>query len=374
MGDRPTRLYPLPVISPGPAQATAPSLAAARLRGRIIAAVGLALILAIAVLRQVIAPSLRLPFGAQFLEATAVSGSASPSFSKPAIMFAKLVTELVALTVFSRTLERRRVSVPTIAIATAGLGMGVMLAFSLVQCALEGAGPSRLVGAFLGGPLGGLEVYGLWILAFRYPQLLDDARLRALEMERTRQAAEISHLREHLQPHFLRNSLNAIAALVTEDPSEARNLLGALGDLLSDSIESSAPLRPLGEELAWLRRYAEILEARYRGALSFAWDEGPSTGGALVPRLLLQPLVENAVNHGALARDGGGRVTVRTRARAGGGTRVEVEDNGPGFDRAGPPREGLGLRLVRCRVEMESRGTFRLERSPGGTCAVVELP
>ena len=93
-----------------------------------------------------------------------------------------------------------------------------------------------------------------------------------------------------------------------------------------------------------------------------------------MPRLLLQPLVENAVNHGALARDGGGRVTVRTRVREGGGTRVEVEDNGPGFDPAGGPREGLGLRLVRCRVEMESRGTFRIDQIPGGTRAVVELP
>jgi sensor histidine kinase YesM len=214
-------------------------------------------------------------------------------------------------------------------------------------------------------------------------------------MDRTRQAAEIAHLREHLQPHFLRNSLNAIAALVTEDPSEARNLLGALGDLLSDSIDSSAPLRSLGEELAWLRRYAEILEARYRGALSFSWDEGPMTKGVLVPRLLLQPLVENAVNHGALARDGGGRVTVRTRVREKGGTLVEVEDNGPGFsscprergldavfgdwrpldfDPSDTPREGLGLRLVRCRVEMEARGSFRIEQGPQGTRAIVELP
>jgi LytS/YehU family sensor histidine kinase len=220
----------------------------------------------------------------------------------------------------------------------------------------------------------GLQVYGLWVLAFRYPQLVDDARLRRLELERMRQAAEISRLREHLQPHFLRNSLNAIAALVTEDPTEARNLLGALGDLLSDSIDGSASLRSLGEELAWLRRYAEILEARYRGALRFVWDEGPLTADAMVPRLFLQPLVENAVNHGALARDGGGCITVRTRRREGGGTLVEVEDNGPGFDPSDAAHEGLGLRLVRCRVEMEARGAFRIEQGSRGTRAIVELP
>jgi LytS/YehU family sensor histidine kinase len=198
--------------------------------------------------------------------------------------------------------------------------------------------------------------------------------MRALEMDRTRQATEIAQLREHLQPHFLRNSLNAIAALVTEDPSEARNLLGALGDLLTDSIDSSAPFRSLGEELGWLRRYAEILEARYRGALCFCWDEGPMTRETPLPRLLLQPLVENAVNHGALARDGGGRVTVRTRVRERGGTLVEIEDNGPGFDLAAASHGGLGLQLVRRRVEMEARGTFRIEQSPEGTKAIVELP
>lgn len=325
-----------------------------RWRGRIIAAVGLTLVVSISILRQAMTPS--------------------PGLAKPVVMLLSLVTELGALTALARILERRRVSISATALATAGLGMTVMLAFGLLLWVVNGAHRSGLAVVFVGSPMGGLEVFGLWVLAFRYPQLVEDVRLRTLEIERTRQAAEISQLREHLQPHFLRNSLNAIAALVTEDPSEARNLLGALGDLLSDSIEGSAPLRALGEELAWLRRYAEILEARYRGALSFAWDEGPATKAALVPRLLLQPLVENAVNHGALARDGGGRVTVRTRLREGGGTIVEVEDNGPGFDPAHALREGLGLRLVRCRVEMESRGSFRIEQGPQGTRAIVELP
>jgi signal transduction histidine kinase len=345
------------------------NLADVRKRGRGIAVVGLGLLLAIAVLRQVIAPGLRLPFGAQFLEVPAVSGS----LAKPVILLLSVVTELVALNAFSRVLERKHVSVANSVLETVLLGMTVMLAFSLAVWALNGTGRSGLVGVFLGSPLSGLEVFGLWIVAFRYPQVVDDARLRALEMERARQSAEISRLREHLQPHFLRNSLNAIAAILTEDPSEARNLLGALGDLLTDSIANASPLRSLGEELQWIRRYAEILEARYGASLSFVWDEGPMTNGSLIPRLLLQPLVENAVNHGALARDGGGRVTVRTRVREGGGTRVEIEDNGPGFDPSSVTGEGLGLRLVRCRVEMESRGSFRIERAPEGTRAIVEL-
>src|SRR5262249_23062752 len=183
---------------------------------------------------------------------------------------------------------------------------------------------------FLSGPIAGLQAYALWVLAYRYPKLADDARLRAVEAERMRQAAELARLREHLQPHFLRNTLNAISAFVTDDPAAARNLLAALGDLFGETIENEGPTHSLGDELAWLRRYGEIFEARHRDVLRFVWDTDPAAGAAIVPRLLLQPLVENAVRHGALAREGGGEVVVRTR-RTGGATEVVVADDGPAF-------------------------------------------
>jgi LytS/YehU family sensor histidine kinase len=217
----------------------------------------------------------------------------------------------------------------------------------------------------LKGVITGLEVCGLWMLAFRYPEVLQESPVRAFEVARAQQAAELMRLREHLQPHFLRNTLNAIAALIDEEPSEARDLLAAVADLLTDSIEDSAPQRPLGIELAWLR---------YRGSLHVAWDEEPMTSATLVPRLLLQRLVENAVHHGALARRTDGCVTVRTRARRGGGAIVEVEDNGPVISPSGSSAIGLGLRLVRQRVDLESHGSFRLESTPNGTRAIVELP
>jgi LytS/YehU family sensor histidine kinase len=283
------------------------------------------------------------------------------------------MTQLFALTMVSRWLERRGVGVVSTALVGLLVATTVATAFQFLTASLLGmlaAGPWLRV---VKGAVAGFEVYGLWMLAFRYPGLVYDAQVRSLEVERARQAAELAQLREHLQPHFLRNTLNAIATMVVEDLSEARSLVAALADLLSASIEDSAPERTLGAEIGSLRRYAEILEARYRGTLRFAWDEGPMTAATMIPRLLLQPLVENAVHHGALARATGGLVTVR-RARTEGGTVIEIEDNGPGFNPDAPTSDGLGLRLVRRRVEIESRGSFRVNCTPQGTRAIVELP
>jgi signal transduction histidine kinase len=341
-------------------------------RAPVIAVIGLVLVLTFTILRETIVPDLRL--GTEFIESR--GARALPFFVRPVVTMSSVITELFVLTWLSRRLERREVGTVVTVLATCATGMLVSTGYAFLTWTIAGRSPLWIGRILLGGPLGGLEIYGLWVLAFRYPQLVDDSRLRALEAQRLRQAAEIAHLREHLQPHFLRNTLNAIAALVTEDPTQARDLLAALGDLLTESIEPRALQKStLGDEMAWLRRYAEILEARYRGTLRFTWDEGPMTASVPVPRLLLQPLVENAVHHGALARDGGGRVVVRSRLREGGGTLVEVEDNGPGFDPSDIPASGLGLRLVRRRLEIESRGgTLRIEPSPAGTRAVVELP
>src|SRR5262249_56320828 len=112
-----------------------------------------------------------------------------------------------------------------------------------------------------------------------------------------------------------------------------------------------------------LRRQGEILGARPRNARRFVGDTDPAADAAVVPRLLLQPLVENAVRHGALAREGGGEVIVRTR-RTDDGIEVVVEDDGPGF---AAPREGLGLHLVRRRLALECPGaSFPVDSSPAG--------
>jgi signal transduction histidine kinase len=215
--------------------------------------------------------------------------------------------------------------------------------------------------------------FGIWALAFVYPFAVEDARLRALEAERLQSAADLARLRAHLEPHFLLNTLNAIAGLVTDDPRAARRLLAALGDLLRDATREGE-MQPAAAEIEWLRRYAAILEARYEGALAFRWDVEPRANELLLPRLLLQPLVENAVKHGALARGDGGEVTVTLRVDDARSVLLcTVADNGPGM---GPARSGaFGLDAVRRQLALKDpRASLVIDSSESGTRAVVAWP
>jgi len=234
--------------------------------------------------------------------------------------------------------------------------------------------PPGFVGA--GGAVLGLAVGGLWLLLFQVPLLVQRARRQAQQVEDLAREAELARLRVHLHPHFLLNTLNAIAGLVTEDPAEARRLIAALGDLVRDALSGGDEPQPFGLEAAWLRRYAEILEVRHRGFLSFRWELADDTLATPVPRLLLQPLVENAVKHGALRRREGGTVLVRSERLPGGAVRFTVEDDGPGMAPGrGGAGTGLGIGLVRRRLALACPGaSLRHEPLAVGTRAVVELP
>jgi signal transduction histidine kinase len=226
--------------------------------------------------------------------------------------------------------------------------------------------------------------FGLWTLAFVLPELLDDARMRTLhaeklkaESDQLRTAAELARLRSHLEPHFLLNTLNAIAGLVTQEPREARRLISALGDLLRDALKDEAELQPLQQQLDWLQRYAHILETRHRGDLSFSWEVSEESKTEILPRLLLQPLLENAVKHGALHASGPGHVRIRTQLTPDGARLLcQVQDNGPGMSDT-PVRNGaFGLESVRRRIALRygDAGTVTWTTLPGGTTVTVDVP
>jgi hypothetical protein len=222
------------------------------------------------------------------------------------------------------------------------------------------------------GAINGVLVLGLFAMAIALPAAASGAR----EAERLRATAELVRLRANLQPHFLFNTLSTVSGLIVEDPREARRLLAQLGDLLRDSLVEGDDMRTIDEEIRWLEHYASILETRHRGALSFAWQIDEAARQVRIPRLLLQPLVENAVKHGALRRPEGGAVAVSANREAGGVTFV-IEDNGPGPSAAGAARPGaMGLDLVRRRLSLRygTAARFQLESGGGRTRSIVSLP
>jgi LytS/YehU family sensor histidine kinase len=222
----------------------------------------------------------------------------------------------------------------------------------------------------------GFTNFGLWALAFVFPFALEDARFRAMEAQQLRTTAELARLRSHLEPHFLLNTLNAIAGLTTEEPRAARRLLASLGDLLRDSLRAQGDMQTLGDQIEWLKHYGRILEERHAGRLTFHWDLGAGARAALLPHLLLQPLVENAVKHGALARESGGRVEVRAQVVDAKKVVCTVEDNGLGLPNGELRPGAMGVHSVRRRLALQyaERASFRLESSSAGTRSIVEIP
>jgi signal transduction histidine kinase len=166
--------------------------------------------------------------------------------------------------------------------------------------------------------------------------------LRAAQLEGSLARAELRNLRLQLQPHFLFNALNTISATMYDDPRAADEMLAQLAELLRASLRTAQTDEvPLHEELAVLDCYLAILHARFGDRLTVSIDADPGTNDALVPSMILQPLVENAVRHGKAEREGRGTVAIRAR-KENGHLILEVEDDGNGEGSAAPGT-GLGL-------------------------------
>ncbi len=198
------------------------------------------------------------------------------------------------------------------------------------------------------------------------------------EQERAAALAEarLDALRGQLQPHFLFNSLNMIGGLIHENPDKADTMLVALSDLLRRSLETSTtPETPLAEETAFLRRYLELMQARFEDRLEFSIELAPDAAEALVPSMILQPIVENALKHGLLPKVGGGTVTIGAR-RHGAEVVLTVADDGIGFAPAAPPESGgLGLANTRARLRaLYGKRAALTVRHDGGTTVTITLP
>lgn len=211
----------------------------------------------------------------------------------------------------------------------------------------------------------------------RYQRRLEEsARLRAQLAE-----ARLSVLQSQLNPHFLFNTLNAVSALVDRDPKGVRRMIARLSELLRGTLEPSPDAEiPLERELATIERYLEILRIRFQGRLETSIDSDASLADALVPPMILQPLVENAMKHAVGRTSAASRIDITAR-RSDDSLVLTVCDTGPGSNGAdapvGEPGTGIGLRNTRARLEAIYGGEYSLElaqRAAGGTDAMIRLP
>jgi signal transduction histidine kinase len=160
-------------------------------------------------------------------------------------------------------------------------------------------------------------------------------RYRAREEQATRLQAQLAEarlhaLRQQLDPHFLFNTLNAVSALVERDPRGVRRMISRLSELLRYNIEGSAEQEvPLRQELQWIGRYLEVMEVRFQGRLGVRTSASDAALDALVPNLILQPLVENAIKHGVGRALGPGTIAIEADVTEG-QTILRVRDSGAG--------------------------------------------
>jgi sensor histidine kinase YesM len=215
--------------------------------------------------------------------------------------------------------------------------------------------------------------------ALRYHSEARDRALRESQLETHLVESQLQGLQRQLQPHFLFNTLNTISALMHRDVDAADNMIAKLSDLLRISLQNVGVQEvPLKQELDFLSKYLEIEQTRFRDRLTVVFDVHPDTLDALVPNLMLQPLVENSIKHGIGPKPTPGQIEIRSR-RVGRLLELEVRDNGVGLSAARLTdfNRGVGLANTRSRLQHLYGSSHRFEfRQPptGGLSVLIAIP
>jgi two-component system LytT family sensor kinase len=216
------------------------------------------------------------------------------------------------------------------------------------------------------------------IHAFESRERLRERELHTSRVEAQLAGAQLENLRLRVQPHFLFNTLHSIASLVRDDHRHsAVTMIAGLSDLLRYSLENATrTCVPLSEELEVVQRYLEIEQTRFSDRLSISVDATDETKEAVVPTLILQPIIENALRHGIARLVDGGRVEVRAR-RDDGALVLEVSNDGPPLREDWNRGEGIGLSNTRARLQQlyGSNAVLELQsRLPTGVVARIRIP
>jgi two-component system, LytTR family, sensor kinase len=225
------------------------------------------------------------------------------------------------------------------------------------------------------------ELIVYWVIvavshAFGYYAQLRERELRNAELERRLTEARLQALQMQLNPHFLFNTLHAISSLMHKDVDAADTMLVRLSELLRHALEATNTQEvSLREELDFLRRYIEIEQTRFGKRLKIEMTIAPETLDALVPNLILQPSLENAIIHGIEPHAREGRIELKSR-RDGDQLHLEVRDNGRGL-REEQIEEGVGLSNTRARLQQlyGERQQFSIANgAAGGAVVTMTIP
>jgi len=207
-------------------------------------------------------------------------------------------------------------------------------------------------------------------------RLAHHRELRLQTIERQLAEAQLEALQLQLRPHFLFNALNAISAMVYEDARAADRMIGRLSEFLRQVLRSGGQHEVLlCEELELLELYLDIMRARFEEKLQCTVEVDKGVESALVPQLILQPVVENAMRHSADPVSGRIRISVRAQKR-GGELSLEVKDSGPGAGGESANGHGVGLKNLTARLERlyGAGGRLSIEHGSAGTRVLISLP
>jgi two-component system LytT family sensor kinase len=288
-----------------------------------------------------------------------------------------LLAPAVLLLAARMPISRRRLAVPLAVHIPASVGIGVLKLVAEAMIVRALTGPGRVPFSLLKIHLTILTYWAI-VAAVQYAEqhrLSRERELRAARLQAELARAQVEALKMQIHPHFLFNTLNAIAGLMREDVEAADTMLAQLSELLRGTLQTEGVQEvPLSEELRLLRAYLAIQQTRYGERLRIDIDVAAGCEQSFVPTLILQPLVENAIRHGFSVTPGPGAVGIRASASHG-ILRIDVTDEG-----AGPPqplREGYGLRNTRSRLQVMYAGAASLSIracEPRGALARLEMP
>jgi sensor histidine kinase YesM len=225
--------------------------------------------------------------------------------------------------------------------------------------------------------------YGFWFVVIAahvivYRRQSEERALRASQLQAQVAEAKLQALNMQLQPHFLFNTLHSISGLMHSDVQAADRMMTQLSDLLRMTLDTAdAGTTSLQQEVEFLRAYLGIQQTRFSDRLSVTMDIAEDTYDAVVPFLLLQPIVENAVLHGISKLDSEGNISVAAH-RIDGWLDISVKDNGPGFDRQEPGNAGSGIGLSNTKERLQAiygdQHRFSVEQSPSGVRVKISMP